>query len=56
MDLDVVPLTPHADTLMLTRGILRTCIPPTYTGGIVLRASGGPSTDVDVQEEEGATA
>ena len=34
---------PYADTLMLTRGILRTTVPPTLTEAIVLRASGGPS-------------
>jgi putative autoinducer-2 (AI-2) aldolase len=43
IDVTILPLIPYADTLMLTRGILRTIIPPTYTRGIVLRASGGPS-------------
>jgi len=43
VDVNILPLAPYADTLMLTRGILRTTIPPTFTGGIVLRASGGPS-------------
>ena len=43
IDVSIVPLLPYADTLMLTRGILRTIIPPTYTNGIVIRASGGPS-------------
>ena len=52
VDLDIVPLTPFADTLMLTRGILRTCIPPTYTGGIVLRASGGPSILKELSNEQ----
>lgn len=52
VDLSIVPLTPYADTLMLTRGILRTCIPPTYTGGIVLRASGGPSILKELSDEE----
>lgn len=53
IDLDVVPLTPWADTLMCTRGILRTTIPPTYRGGIVLRASGGPSIlSDDLSDEE----
>ena len=52
VDLDIVPLTPFADTLMLTRGILRTCIPPTYTGGIVLRASGGPSILKELSDEQ----
>jgi len=52
VDLSIVPLIPYADTLMLTRGILRTCIPPTYTGGIVLRASGGPSILKELSDEE----
>ena len=43
VDVNIVPLLPHADTLMLTRGILRSVIPPSYTRGIVLLASGGPS-------------
>lgn len=52
VDLDIVPLAPYADTLMLTRGILRSSIPPTYTGGIVLRASGGPSILKDLSNEQ----
>jgi putative autoinducer-2 (AI-2) aldolase len=52
VDLDIVPLAAHADTLMLTRGILRSSIPPTYTGGIVLRASGGPSILKELSNEE----
>lgn len=43
VDLDIVPLLEHADALMLTRGILRSVIPPTLRAGVVLRASGGPS-------------
>ena len=39
----VEPLLPYADSLMLTRGILRRCIPPQSTNPIVLRASGGTS-------------
>jgi 3-hydroxy-5-phosphonooxypentane-2,4-dione thiolase len=38
-----VPALPYVDALMLTRGILRTCIPPEFNRSIVLRASGGPS-------------
>ena len=38
--------------LMLTRGILRTVIPPAYRGGIVLRASGGPSILKELSDEE----
>jgi len=52
IDLNIVPLAPYADTLMLTRGILRTTIPPTYRGGIVLRASGGPSILKELSHEE----
>jgi putative autoinducer-2 (AI-2) aldolase len=53
VDLDIVPLAPWADTLMCTRGILRTIIPPTFGGGIVLRASGGPSIlSQDLTDEE----
>src|ERR1051325_9545593 len=41
VDLDIVPIAPDADALMLTRGILRSSILPTHQGGIVMRASGG---------------
>src|SRR6478609_8208093 len=41
VDLNIVPLLPFADTLMVTRGILRSIIPPTFTRGVVLRSSGG---------------
>jgi putative autoinducer-2 (AI-2) aldolase len=52
IDLNIVPLAPHADTLMLTRGILRSTIPPSYTRGIVLRASGGPSILKELSNEQ----
>ena len=52
VDLSIVPLIQYADTLMLTRGILRTSIPPTYTRGIVLRASGGPSILRELSNEQ----
>jgi putative autoinducer-2 (AI-2) aldolase len=51
MDLSIVPLAPHADALMLTRGALRSTIPPSYAGGIVMRASGGPSILKDLSNE-----
>lgn len=51
IDLDIVPLLPHADALMLTRGILRTTIPPSFGGGVVLRASGGPSILKELSNE-----
>jgi len=37
----IAPLIPHADALALTRGILRTSVPPTAHVPIVLRVSGG---------------
>ena len=39
----VAPLLPHADALMLTRGILRNAIDPGIRVPIVLRVSGGTS-------------
>jgi 3-hydroxy-5-phosphonooxypentane-2,4-dione thiolase len=52
VDVTILPLLPYADTLMLTRGILRTVIPPTFGKGIVLRASGGPSILSDLSNEQ----
>jgi putative autoinducer-2 (AI-2) aldolase len=52
IDVTIVPLTKYADTLMLTRGILRSTIPPTYARGIVVRASGGPSILKELSNEE----
>lgn len=43
IDVRIVPLLEHCDALMLTRGVLRSIIPSTFTKGTVLRASGGPS-------------
>lgn len=51
-DVVIPPLMPYADTLMLTRGVLRTVISPAYRGGIVLRASGGPSILKDLSNEQ----
>jgi putative autoinducer-2 (AI-2) aldolase len=52
VDLSINPLVPHADTLMLTRGILRSIIPPATQKSIVLRASGGPSILKELSNEE----
>ena len=52
IDLTIVPLIPYADTLMLTRGALRTMIPPATRAAIVLRASGGPSILKELSNEE----
>ena len=51
VDVNILPLTDYADTLMLTRGILRSIIPPSFTRGIVLRASGGPSILKELSNE-----
>jgi 3-hydroxy-5-phosphonooxypentane-2,4-dione thiolase len=51
IDLTIAPLAPLADALMLTRGALRTSIQPTHRGGIVMRASGGPSILKDLSNE-----
>ena len=39
----IKPLLPYADALMLTRGILRTCVDPVMKKPIILRVSGGTS-------------
>jgi 3-hydroxy-5-phosphonooxypentane-2,4-dione thiolase len=51
IDLSIVPLLPYADALMLTRGILRTVIPSSFTKAVVLRASGGPSVLKELSNE-----
>jgi putative autoinducer-2 (AI-2) aldolase len=50
-DITILPLAPHADALMLTRGILRSVIPPSLTKATVLRASGGPSILKELSNE-----
>jgi putative autoinducer-2 (AI-2) aldolase len=52
VDLNIVPLLPFADALMLTRGILRSCIPSPFSHGVVLRASGGPSILKELSNEQ----
>ncbi len=52
IDIDILPLIPYADTLMLTRGILRTIVPPSVTKPIVVRASGGSSILKELSNEE----
>jgi len=51
IDLNIVPLMPYADALMLTRGILRTTVPPSLTKPIVMRCSGGPSILKELSNE-----
>ncbi len=52
IDLNIVPLVPYCDALMLTRGILRTTIAPATNKAIVMRASGGPSILKELSNEE----
>ena len=51
MDLTIVPLIPHADVLMCTRGALRAVIPPSATNAVVLRCSGGQSILTELSRE-----
>ena len=52
IDLNILPLVPYADTLMLTRGILRSIIPPSSNKSIVLRVSGGTSILKELSNEQ----
>ena len=52
VDVNILPLLPHTTALMCTRGILRTTVPPTFTNGVVLRASGGPSILKELSNEQ----
>src|SRR6476619_5008483 len=51
VDVSIAPLAPFADALMLTRGMLRTSIPSSHRGGVVMRATGGPSILKDLSNE-----
>jgi len=54
----IAPLLPHADTLMLTRGVLRSSVDPKAAAGvpIVLRVSGGTSILSELSNEGIVTA
>jgi len=52
IDLTIVPLMYYADAIMLTRGILRTTVPPALNKPIVMRCSGGPSILKELSNEE----
>jgi putative autoinducer-2 (AI-2) aldolase len=43
IDVSIVPLVQFADALMITRGAVRTSIPPEMSKPVVLRSSGGQS-------------
>jgi putative autoinducer-2 (AI-2) aldolase len=52
IDVNILPLVPYADTLMLTRGILRSIVPASINKAIVLRVSGGTSILSELSNEE----
>ena len=52
----VAPLLPYADALMLTRGVLRTCIPQDADVPMVLRMSGGNSRQSMFRQVAGRSA
>jgi putative autoinducer-2 (AI-2) aldolase len=56
VDLSIVPLLPHADALMTTRGMARSTIPPAAGTPVVLRASGGPSVLKELSNEQVAVS
>jgi len=51
IDVNVLPLEPYCDTLMLTRGICRSLIPASTQRSIALRATGGPSILKELSNE-----
>ena len=51
VDVNIVPILPYCDALMLTRGVLRSVIPSSFQRGTVLRASGGPSILKELSNE-----
>lgn len=51
IDLSIVPLVPYADALMITRGALRSSIPPDISKPVVLRSSGGQSILKELSNE-----
>ncbi|HEX7407296.1 MAG TPA: 3-hydroxy-5-phosphonooxypentane-2,4-dione thiolase [Candidatus Binatia bacterium] len=48
----VAPLLPYADSLMLTRGVLRQCVDPASRIPVVLRVSGGTSILSELSNED----
>lgn len=48
----IEPLLPYADSIMLTRGVLRTSVEPSSNTPVVLRVSGGTSILKELSNEE----
>jgi putative autoinducer-2 (AI-2) aldolase len=51
----ITPLLPYADTIMLTRGVLRSSVDPASRANVVLRVSGGSSIVGPDLSDEGLT-
>ncbi len=51
IDITICPLVPFADALMITRGALRSSIPPEMSKPVVLRSSGGQSILKELSHE-----
>jgi 3-hydroxy-5-phosphonooxypentane-2,4-dione thiolase len=51
IDISIAPLVSYADALMITRGALRSCIPPEISKPVVLRSSGGQSILKELSNE-----
>jgi len=51
----IEPLLPYADSIMLTRGVLRTSVPANVDTPMVLRVSGGQSVIGEALSNEGVT-
>jgi putative autoinducer-2 (AI-2) aldolase len=52
VDVNINPIVPYCDALMLTRGMLRSTIPSSFRSGVVLRVSGGPSILKELSNEQ----
>src|SRR5689334_15240823 len=48
----IAPLLPYADSIMLTRGVLRTAVDPDADVPVVLRVSGGSSILRELSNED----
>src|SRR3954470_6558044 len=51
INVSIAPLVQHAEALMITRGALRTSIPPEMSKPVVLRSSGGKSILKELSNE-----
>jgi putative autoinducer-2 (AI-2) aldolase len=51
IDVTIVPLIPFADALMITRGALRSSVPPEMSKPVVLRSTGGQSILKELSNE-----